>query len=86
MTEDENSSCVEKCRHVASAYDLHIYLPFGTIPFTADGYRTENQEFHMRICARIRLLLHTWNLKYITLHEPDLLTRMTMVLQAVGLE
>ena len=74
---------IEKCRNHASKYDLHIYLPFGLLPFEFDGYRSHSLEFHEQIDKQIMKFLKAWKIKYITLDMPDLDIRLQRVLDEV---
>ena len=72
-----------QCRELALSYDLHVYFPLGQIPFDADGYRSENQDFHERIGSKIHELLNDWGMPYLTIESQDLEARVQQVLAAV---
>lgn len=74
---------VETCRAHAEKYDLHVYLPFGVIPFRSDGYRSENLDFHEQIGRQIKTLLDEWKLEYITLEMADMNDRVARILEHV---
>lgn len=84
VSPEERQSLVERCRVEATRYDLHIYFPFGLVPFTSDGYRSEDVEMHRCIDKRIRSLLDDWNLKYICLGTDSLEARVELVISAIG--
>jgi len=71
------------CRAIACAYDLHIHFPIGQIPFTSDGYRSEDVDFHRRIAEMIELLLAKWNVNFVSIISADLDSRTQQVLNAV---
>lgn len=75
----ERERLLEPCRQLADRYDLHVYLPFGLLPFRDDGYRSNDMMLHRRIDARIRLLLNEWNLRHVTLETTVLDERVTLV-------
>lgn len=74
---------IERCKAHACKYDLHIFLPFGLIPFHFDGYRSENLEFHKQIDLQIRAFLSEWRVEHITLDSVDLDSRIEQVLEHV---
>jgi hypothetical protein len=74
---------VEACRASSSVYDLHVYCPFGIIPFSSDGFRSELQEFHFAVDGMIRELICAWDLHYITLASPDHNERMRRICAAI---
>jgi nicotinamide riboside kinase len=74
---------IEKCRIHALSYDLHVYLPFGVLPFVFDGYRSENLSFHKAIDNQIKTFLQDWGIHYITLDTTDLKSRVEIVIAAL---
>lgn len=60
---------VSRCRMLSARYELHIVLPFGAIPFEADGYRSQNLDLHGRIARRISELLCAWGIAHAVLAE-----------------
>lgn len=74
---------VELCRAKAASYALHVFLPFGVIPFKSDGYRSEDLTSHQRISDCMRELLNEWELKWVELDQPDLQWRVGRVLDAI---
>ncbi len=81
---DVTNLLLEKCRNQSKKYDLHVYFPFGVIPFEEDGYRSENMESHFRVDARILQLLTQWQLEPIlTLNYPELSKRLSTVAEWV---
>jgi nicotinamide riboside kinase len=75
---------VEQCRSASKRYSLHIYCPFGVVPFEADGYRSEDMNFHHNVDDKIRTLLEEWDIRFITLTESDLNMRVRRVLKEVS--
>ncbi|QWV92108.1 ATP-binding protein [Geomonas oryzisoli] len=83
----EVEAFVEICRHEANRYDLHVYFPYGLIPFESDGYRSEDEIFHQRINSRICQLLHDWGHRVVRLNAIDISERCDAVigtLQEIG--
>lgn len=73
----------ERCRELANSYDLHVYFPNDQIPFSSDGYRSENLDFHQRIADKIVELLKDWGSNYISIESPDLDSRVEQILTEV---
>lgn len=71
---------VEPCRVESRNYDLTVYLPFGVIPFEADGYRSVDLKFHSKIDNIISTYLKEWNINHITLGFADLDKRVDTVI------
>lgn len=74
------------CRALAQNYDLHIYLPMGTLPFEHDGQRSTDIDFHTKIDRRIEHLLTEWNLPFRSIQDPDINLRVHAVLEAISLQ
>lgn len=55
---------LDVCRAHVSCYDVHLYLPFGKIPFVPDGYRSLDMTLHRNIATKIEMLLDQWGAKY----------------------
>jgi nicotinamide riboside kinase len=72
-----------QCRQGARKYDLHVYLPFGIIPFRSDGYRSEDLSLHRRIDTRIKTLLKEWNIKFIELATSNHQDRVDLVINRI---
>lgn len=71
---------LEKYKNQSKKYDLHVYFPFGVIPFEEDGYRSMDIKSHFRIDARILQLLSQWKLQpVLTLNYPELSKRLSTV-------
>jgi nicotinamide riboside kinase len=70
---------VSRCRRFAAEYDLHIMLPFGAIPFEADGYRSKDINLHQQVAAQIDKFLKKWRLRHVILAERDLAKRVEEV-------
>jgi nicotinamide riboside kinase len=79
----DQSEFENKCRTLALAYDLHIHFPIGQIPFTSDGYRSEDIDFHSRIAEMIEQVLAKWSVRFISITSSDLDSRVQQVLNAV---
>jgi nicotinamide riboside kinase len=75
----ERDDFLSRCRTESVKYDLHIYLPFGVIPFEQDGHRSGDMSFHRRIDDRIQHLLVEWNLANISVPFQDLTERISAV-------
>ena len=73
-----------QCRQRARKYDLHIYLPFGVIPFHSDGYRSEDILLHRRIDVRIKNLLKEWDIRFIELATPNHQERVDLVMRKIA--
>ncbi|MFD3627323.1 AAA family ATPase [Streptomyces sp. NPDC058698] len=80
----EQRILVDPCAEAARTYDIHIYLPFGGVPFSPDGWRSEDRAFHERIDRRIRRLLEKWELPHIAITSADLSERVSFVLDELG--
>lgn len=76
---EEQNKIIIPCKEEAKRYDLHVYLPFGLIPFEADGYRSNDMDFHRRIDKQMKKFLEDWNLKFIELKTDDLEQRVSIV-------
>jgi hypothetical protein len=72
------------CREQSAKYTLHIYLPFGLVPFEKDGYRSENIDLHKAVDRRIAELLRSWELRVLALDTSDHVRRVELVLAALG--
>ena len=83
LPEAKRNSYVERCRIHSLSYDLHVYLPFGVIPFVFDGYRSEDISFHEAIDNQIKMLLEEWGIYYMTLDTIDLRSRVETVVAAI---
>jgi len=75
------NTLISECYIQALKYDLHIYLPFGIIPFESDGYRSENIDIHERIDEQINSFLIEWHIKYLTLGMDSLEERIRTVIK-----
>lgn len=84
MPPSMQNKLTEKCYYHAQKYDLHIYLPFGIVPFQSDGYRSEDIEFHYKVDHKIQDLLQTWKLRYITLDRLDIEHRVNKVINQLS--
>ena len=71
------------CKAESRKYDLTVYLPFGLIPFEADGYRSENLFFHKAIDNKIHYFLDSWKINYITLDVIDLSLRVESIISYI---
>lgn len=80
---EREEDLVTLCREEAKKYDLHIYLPFGLIPFQSDGYRSEKIEFNRIIDQKIMHFLESWDLERIILDSPEQSERVTKVINWV---
>jgi len=80
LFEDE---VVALCRSKAANYTLHVFLPFGVIPFQSDGYRSEDMQGHQAVSDCMRVLLEEWKLNWIELDNYDLNWRVNRVLTAI---
>jgi len=80
----DNNRMLGICKSWASRYDLHIYLPFGQIPFSADGYRHNSLDYHYDIGADIKILLQEWRLNFIECVSADLTDRILVCQKALN--
>lgn len=53
------------CINEALRYDLHIYLPIGRIPFVADGFRPERDDFNVKVDGLLHEMLLMNAFKYV---------------------
>lgn len=83
LPEAERNSYIERCRIHSLSYDLHVYLPFGVIPFIFDGYRSEDVSFHEAIDDQIKTLLREWGIHYMSLDTINLESRVETVVAAI---
>ena len=81
---DQRMPLVQQCRTEAARYDLHIYVPFGQIPFEHDGYRSEHHDLHIAIDSCIQRLLSEWKLKPIWIRSGRHEDRVTQLKAALG--
>lgn len=79
--EDEINVLIAPCRERARTYDIHFFLPFGVIPFSADGYRSSDLNLHKRIDRRIRALLIEWKLPFAVMDFSGIDDRAEMVFE-----
>lgn len=79
----EQNKIMVPCKEESKKYDLHIYLPFELIPFEADGYRSNDMDFHRRIDNQIRNNLINWNLKFIEIKTDNLSERIDIVTKEI---
>ncbi len=84
LSECEVKEFVESCRYGARRYDLHFFFPTGLFPFTSDGYRSEEADFHKRIDAKITALIHEWEIDAVRLDMIDLETRRNAVVSTLA--
>lgn len=77
-TEEYTSLCLE----LATIYDLHIFLPFGRIPFEKDGYRPENLSFQNSVSEKISELLNGYST--IIANSPDNTHSINLITQALN--
>lgn len=80
---EEQDKLIFPCYEESKKYDLHIYLPFGLIPFEDDGYRPSNIEFNKEICRQTKKFLTEWNLNYIEIKTGDLEQRINIVTKEI---
>lgn len=79
-----DNNIIDKCKILSKSYSLHIYLPFGIVPFTSDGYRSENVELHKSIDKKIEDLLIKWELKFLRLNTAHVSYRVSTVLKYIA--
>jgi nicotinamide riboside kinase len=82
---DDRDRLPELCRKYASKYDLHFYFPYGGIPFKADGYRSQNDDFHREVDAMIQKLCVTWRIQPVCIESSKLESRVDQVLTTLRL-
>ena len=71
---------LKECKAQSLKYDLHVYFPFGIIPFEEDGYRSVDTESHFKVDKRIFKLLNQWRIKpVLTLNYLDISKRLSTV-------
>ena len=69
VSEDELTT---RCRQMAGQYAMHIVLPFGAVPFHADGCRSTDMDLHRRIARQISDFLTAWQLPHVVVQAADL--------------
>jgi nicotinamide riboside kinase len=74
---------VEACKTESKRYDLHIFLPFGIIPFENDGYRSLNMEHHYEFSEKVKYFLKEWELEFIELNCNDLNQRISKAVKKI---
>lgn len=84
LPKEKQRSFERRCCELAQGYDLHVYFPFGQIPFRSDGYRSEDLDFHRRIDEKIHELLQEWDLTLIEISSSDLDSRLRQTQLAVS--
>ena len=67
------------CQHEVKKYDLHVYFPFGLVPFASDGYRSTDIRFHSVIDEKIRAYLDDWKVEFRSLNTMVLSERVALV-------
>ena len=83
LPECYNHSYIEYCFQKASLYDVHFYFPYGLFNFESDGYRSENQKFHLRIDNTIQSLISKWNIETYNIDFVDLNQRSNFVIDFI---
>jgi nicotinamide riboside kinase len=78
---EQKTALVDRGRQAAQVYDVHVYLPFGLIPFQSDGYRSEDRAHHQDIDSQILALLREWGLPFITLDTDVMEERVARVVR-----
>ena len=81
----ESELYLSACKEVASKYDIHIHLPFGSIPFIDDGKRPTSESFNQKTCEMIESLLEKWKLPYLSLTPSNRNQRVDAVLNHLSL-
>lgn len=72
------------CFSEAVKYDMHIFIPFGLIPFQPDGYRSTDLKVHKLISSQIETLLISWNINYIKITTADLSERIKVAVSSIA--
>ena len=85
-TAGEKDRLLVPCRELAANYDITFYLPFGLVPFQADGYRSESISFHKQIDEQIRFYLKYWHIRHVKLTSTELQERVSAVLSWLSLK
>lgn len=80
---DEQNRLIIPCQTESQKYDLHIFLPFGIIPFESDGYRSEDIELHTKVSAQMKSFLVEWNLMFVEIDTDDLHLRVDQVVTEI---
>lgn len=79
----EQNKLVIPCHKESQKYDLHVFLPFGIIPFVSDGYRSEDIELHTKVSVQIKNFLNEWELKFVEITTDDLGLRVEKVVAEI---
>ncbi|NUQ77828.1 MAG: AAA family ATPase [Polyangiaceae bacterium] len=79
----ERNRLVLPCLGEAKKYDIHFYIPYGSIDFEPDGYRSNDLRFHQRIDRQILEFLKEWQLPYIQIQPPNHDERIKIVLDYI---
>jgi len=83
LPEHEQRYLVGQCQRASARYDLHVYLPFGAIPFVDDGYRATDRTLEESIDRKIQSLLMDWGLKFVKVNQVVIEARVEEVVNAV---
>ncbi|XCN74149.1 MAG: AAA family ATPase [Candidatus Electrothrix aestuarii] len=81
---DEHNEFILSCLKKSLNYDLHIFIPFGLIPFQPDGYRSNDLEFHKKIDRQIFSYLEDWSINYIEIKKSSVEERVKEVIGALS--
>lgn len=80
----EHKAILTTCKRHAERYDLHIFLPFGILPFQSDGYRHPSADYHHKISRRIEELLQEWKVRYVCCNQLALNERVAVMNDAIA--
>jgi predicted ATPase len=81
--DSEGEEYIAECKAFALQFDLHVHLPFGAIPFKADGQRPQDENFNKLTCETVLCFLDEWKLNYISLTQISLLARTNAVISSL---
>lgn len=69
--DQETKEYVAECKRLSLMYDLHIFLPYGRIPFICDGFRPEGQKFQKTVADNICNLLPPINVLTVDMSDNE---------------
>jgi nicotinamide riboside kinase len=81
--ESTKQKVIEMCKIESERYNLHIFLPFGIIPFEKDGYRSLNMEHQYEFSEKVKYFLHEWKLEFIELNCDDLKKKRSVAVEKI---
>lgn len=78
-SDDFKAPIVERCKNLSKVYDLHIFLPFGLIPYENDGWRSSDVSQFYAVSNQIEHFLKVWNIDYLRIETGNFTERVRIV-------